>query len=111
MMRKILFWLVGIPVAAVMIVLSVANRHAVVFSLDPSSAKPPFMAFEIPLYLLLFAALITGVLLGGFFAWTGQHAWRRKARTKEFEADLLQREADEHKRQNDPLAVPALPRG
>lgn len=111
MFRKFIFWIVGIPVAAAVILLSVANRHAVVFSLDPSAAKPPFMSFEIPLYLLLFAVLLFGIVLGGVFAWTGQHGWRRKARSNEFQVGVLQREADEHKRKTDPFAGPVLPRG
>ena len=110
MWRKILFWIVGIPVAAAAILLSVANRHIVVFSLDPSAAQPPFMSFELPLYLLLFAALICGILLGGMFAWLGQNRWRRRARSSQFKLGVLQREADEHKRKTDPLAGPALPR-
>lgn len=110
MVRKILFWIIGIPVAAAAILLSVANRHLVTFSLDPSAAKPPFMSFELPLYLLLFAALICGILLGGAFAWVGQNGWRRKARSNQFQVGLLQREAAEHKRNTDPFAGPALPR-
>jgi len=109
MLRKILFWIVGIPVAAAAILLSVANRHMVIFSLDPSAAKPPFMSFELPLYLLLFAVLICGILLGGIFAWIGQNNWRRKARSNQFQVGVLQREADEHKRKTDPFAGPALP--
>lgn len=110
MLRKILFWIVGIPVAAAAILLSVANRHLVQFSLDPSAAKQPFMSFELPLYLLLFAVLLFGILLGGFFSWSGQHGWRRRARSNEFQVGMLQREADEHKRKTDPFAG-ALPRG
>lgn len=59
-------WILGTPVALVAIWIAVANRRPVIFSLDPFSQSAPAFALQIPLYLLLFAALLGGVLLGGF---------------------------------------------
>ncbi len=110
MFRRFLFWIIGVPVAAAVIALSVANRHVVTFSFDPANSKTPFLAFEIPLYLVIFAALFIGLLLGWAVTWAGQHRWRAKAASIEHEASILKREADEHKKQNDPFSSPALPR-
>ena len=59
-MARIVKWLVFGPAALVIIVLSVSNRRTVTFSLAP-------MPFEVdlPLYLLLLAAVLIGVVLGG----------------------------------------------
>ncbi len=110
MFRRFLFWLIGIPVAAAVIALSVANRHIVTLSLDPANSKTPFLSFDIPLYLLIFAALFVGLLLGWAVTWAGQHSSRSKAASIEREASILKREADEHKKRNDPFSSPALPR-
>ena len=66
-------WLVLGPVAVIVIVFSVANRHTVTFSLAP-------LPFEIdaPLYLLLLAALLIGVILGGTAS--ALSAWARARR-------------------------------
>ncbi len=110
MIRKFVFWIIGIPVAGAVIALSVANRHVVTFSLDPTTKGTPFLAFEVPLYLLLFACVFIGLFLGWGVTWAGQHKWRAKAARKGREASILKQEADEQKRRNDPLSAPALPR-
>ena len=45
-------------------VIAVANRQEVTFRLDPFSAENPAIAFSMPLFLLVFLALLVGVLLG-----------------------------------------------
>ena len=59
-------WLLATPAALLAIWIAVANRQTVVFSLDPFSRSAPSVTLEMPLYLLLFAAVLGGVLLGGF---------------------------------------------
>ncbi len=58
-------WIVGVPVALVAVWLALANRAPVILSLDPFSQESPAIALQMPLYLLLFAAVLVGVLLGG----------------------------------------------
>jgi uncharacterized integral membrane protein len=73
----------GIVGAAASIV-AIANRDPVLFSLDPFSKTHPALAFEAPLYLLVFVAFVAGVLLGGFVVmlgrWSRQRAKDRAAR-------------------------------
>lgn len=59
-------WIFGIPVALVAIWIALANRQTVVLSFDPFSRETPALTIEMPLYLLLFLAILGGVLLGGF---------------------------------------------
>ncbi len=59
-------WIFGIPIAAAAIWIALANRQDVVLSLDPFSREMPALTVQMPLYLLLFLALLAGVLLGGF---------------------------------------------
>ncbi len=59
-------WILGIPVALAATWLALANRQAVVLSLDPFSQSAPAVTVQMPLYLLLFLAVLAGVLLGGF---------------------------------------------
>ena len=72
--------LVAIPVVAAAGVIAVANRAEVTFSLDPFSTENPALALEIPLFLLIFLALLFGVLLGGFTVWWSRTAPARKRR-------------------------------
>ncbi|SRR6266481_3293530 len=59
-------WIVGIPVVLAAIWIALANRHTVLLSFDPFSQDAPALTVQMPLYLLLFAAILAGVLLGGF---------------------------------------------
>jgi len=59
-------WIIGLPVALAAIWIALANRQAVELSLDPFSQAAPALTVQMPLYLLLFLAILAGVLLGGF---------------------------------------------
>ena len=61
MFRKLIFLFITIPVAIVLILLSVANRAPVTFNLDPFNPEMPAYAFTLPLFVLMFAALLLGL--------------------------------------------------
>ena len=92
-MRRFLFLFVVLPLSIVVIVLSVANRALVTFSLDPFSAVPA-LSVTAPLFVFLFATLALGVLVGGIAAWIGQGKWRRMARTERANALRMREEAE-----------------
>jgi hypothetical protein len=56
---------------------------------DPFHADPPAHAFPAPLVLLLYGALILGLVIGGMAAWARQGRWRRAARRIEADAEKL----------------------
>ncbi|MCC0055274.1 MAG: LapA family protein [Rhodobiaceae bacterium] len=85
MLRRIVWFVFIIPLAALLVVFAVANREAVTVSLDPVSAEPAF-AVQMPLYIVIFLTLIIGVAIGGFASWLSQGKWRRKARASRDEA-------------------------
>src|SRR5690606_21637714 len=91
-MRRFLFLVLLVPLAIVIVVLSVANRHDATLSLDPFSAGGPVLSLTAPLYVLLFAALLVGVVVGGIATWLRQGRWRRMARSERLEAARLRRE-------------------
>jgi hypothetical protein len=55
----------GIPAVVIAVVVALANRQSVIFSLDPFSQTSPALAVRLPLYVLVFLILGLGVLLGG----------------------------------------------
>jgi len=90
--RKILSWLIWLPVAIIFIVVALANKQNVTFSLDPMSQTDPILAIDIPLFVLLFAALLLGVVFGGIGAWLNQSKWRRAARDARYEMNQIRTE-------------------
>jgi len=94
MFRKIVTTIIVVPLAAVIIAFAVANRQAVTVSFDPFSATAPAYAATLPLFAVIFAVLILGVLIGGIAAWLGQGKWRRAARKLDAELRALRQEMD-----------------
>ena len=96
-MKKLISLAVFVPLAIVLIVLSVANRHPVTFNMDPINPAQPFLAFTMPFFVFLFLALLTGLFLGSVFTWFSQSKHRIFAREKKHEAAKWQNEAEEQK--------------
>ncbi len=65
-MKRFLEVLILLPLAIIGLALAVANRHAVTVSFDPFTSTAAG-AIEVPLFVVLIAAIVIGVLLGGFF--------------------------------------------
>lgn len=86
--------LVLLPVAIVLILLAIANRHPVTLSLDPFSGGTPEIGVTQPLFVLLFAALVIGVLIGGAGSWIAGAKHRRARRYSHREVNRLKAEAD-----------------
>ena len=65
--------MIGIGLAVVLAsILALANRSEVLFSLDPIAPAAAALSVEAPLYLVIFAAMLCGILLGGFVVWRGR---------------------------------------
>ncbi len=107
MIRKIAKALVLIPLAIIVVALAVANRQIVTVSFDPFDGSEPAFSLALPLYVLILALVITGVLLGGAAAWLRQGRWRWRARLAESQAHELRRENDQLKRRDAPRLPPA----
>lgn len=98
MIRKFVTALILVPLAIVVVALAVANRQSVLVSFDPFDQANPAFAQPVPLYLLVLALVIVGVVVGGIAAWLRQGKWRRAARLAQGEARALRAELDRLKR-------------
>jgi uncharacterized integral membrane protein len=105
-MRRFVTLFILAPLAIVVVVLSVANRTRVDFSLDPFGFAPS-LSLTAPLFFFLFAALAVGILLGGVATWIGQGKWRRAARAERANAARLRKDVEQLRQQADP-SVTAL---
>jgi uncharacterized integral membrane protein len=94
MFRKIVTGIIVVPLVVVLVAFAVANRQAVTVSFDPFSAATPAYAATLPIFAVLFAVLILGVLIGGIAAWIRQGKWRRSARRLKGEVRALHDELD-----------------
>lgn len=91
-MRKLLNFVVLLPVGIVLIALSVANRHSVRFSLDPLNLESPFFSFSMPFFVYLFLALLAGMLIGGMATWWTQGRHRKELKSVRAENYRMDRE-------------------
>ena len=85
-MRKFFTALVVIPLGLIFIVFAVANRHFVTVSFDPFNSTDPVIAVSMPLFAVIIAVAILGVVAGGMATWFRQRHWRRAARQHEADA-------------------------
>ncbi len=83
MFRKIVTAVIVVPLAVIIIAFAVANRQTVTVSFDPLSSATPAYSATMPLFVLIFALVILGVIVGGVAAWFRQGKWRRLARRLE----------------------------
>ena len=93
MFKRLIKLIILVPVAVVLIALSVANRQSVQLSIDPFNEVNPSAAIDVPLFAALFAALVIGVVLGGMGAWLRKGKAVRISQSR-VEADKNQQQQD-----------------
>lgn len=91
MMSRILGLVVLLPLAVLLVVFCVLNRAPVILSMDVFGTTPQF-TLQSPLFVVVLAALILGVVLGGIGTFIGQARYRSKAARREEEIERLRRE-------------------
>jgi len=92
-MNRVVTIVVLVPLAIILIALAVANRAAVVFTLDPFNPGSPGLSVEWPLFVLLFAALGIGLFIGSLATWLRQGRYRKAARERAGEVRALRDQA------------------
>lgn len=108
MLRKIFNVLVILPLAILFVVFAVANRQVVTLSFDPFNSSDPALGVSLPLFAVIIAVAIFGVVAGGVATWFGQRHWRRAARQHEADARHARAElADLRERARGENQVPA----
>ena len=93
-MRKLVNLLILLPLAIVLIFLSVANRQDVRFSLDPLNATEPALSVTLPFFVFLFCVLLLGMVIGGTVTWWSQGKYRKELRAKRNEAERYRRQGE-----------------
>jgi uncharacterized integral membrane protein len=114
-MRKFVTGLIVIPLGVIFVAFAVANRRLVTVSFDPFNSSDPSAGVTLPLFMVIIAVAILGVVAGGIATWFRQRHWRRAARQHEADArqarlelaDLRSRTAISH----DPQRLPDLTQG
>jgi uncharacterized integral membrane protein len=94
MLRKLVFWLILVPLAIVLLMFAVANREIVTVSFDPFNTTAPAAAISIRLFVLIFVLVILGVIIGGVAAWLRQSGYRRAARSRDVDVSALRNEIE-----------------
>jgi uncharacterized integral membrane protein len=92
-MKRMLWWLLVVPFGAILVAMAVANRRLVTVSLDPFRPDAPLIGLEMPLFFVIFATLIVGILIGGTVVWFKQGRFRRQCRIAEGDAARWRSEA------------------
>src|ERR1700753_1628446 len=85
-MRKFFNTVALIALGVIFLVFAVANRHMVTVSFDPFNSRDPALSIGLPLFVLIIAVAILGVVAGGSATWFGQRRGRRAARLHEADA-------------------------
>jgi uncharacterized integral membrane protein len=93
MIMRFVKLIIFVPIAIVLIVLSVANRHAVTVALNPFRPEDNVLALTLPLFVLLLLVLMIGVVLGSMVTWFSQGKHRKRAREEAHEARKWRDEA------------------
>ncbi|WP_127599929.1 lipopolysaccharide assembly protein LapA domain-containing protein [Nitratireductor alexandrii] len=95
MLNRVVLIVVVVPVAVALIALAVANRAPVAFTLDPFNPGNPALTTALPLFVLLFVALVCGMIIGSLATWLRQGRYRREARAKGKEVQNLLRQTSQ----------------
>jgi uncharacterized integral membrane protein len=100
-------------VAVVILVLAFANRHVVTVSFDPfASGDNAAFSIAAPLFAVVIASTMLGVVAGAFATWLSQGRHRRASRQNRIEADKWRVQAEALKAAHAGDAPrPALPNG
>ncbi|HXW72987.1 MAG TPA: lipopolysaccharide assembly protein LapA domain-containing protein [Methylocella sp.] len=101
-MKQIIRYFFLIPIALVVLALSVANRHPVTIFLDPfAESAHEATQLSLPLYIVMLLSTLVGILIGSFTTWVEQGRHRRMARRARKEASSLRAEISRLSRPGD----------
>ena len=108
MVKRIVNVVILIPVAIVLIVLSVANRQPVTLALNPFRPEDSVLSATAPFFVYLFLATIFGLVVGALATWFAQGKYRKRARIEANEAVKWHSEAEKHRTRAEAIASQAV---
>ncbi len=93
-MKTFLKWLILSPIAVLIVAFAIVNRQAVPVVLDPFGIGAPDQLVQTPLFFVMFACVMLGVVAGGVATWFTQGRHRRALRDARADVEHLRAEAD-----------------
>lgn len=97
--KRVVTIVILVPLAIILIALSVANRQTVGLTIDPFNPGNPALTYQAPLFIWLSGALLVGAFIGAAVTWLTQGKHRRRHRLYKKEASqLLERAESAEKR-------------
>ena len=93
-MKTLLKWLILTPIAVFIVTFAIVNRQIVPVVFDPFGSDMPGLRFQAPLFFVMFACGMAGVLAGGVATWFAQGRHRRALRDARADVEHLRAEAD-----------------
>ncbi|MEM7614990.1 MAG: lipopolysaccharide assembly protein LapA domain-containing protein [Pseudomonadota bacterium] len=100
MLRFIKLVFLAVMMAAI-IVLALANRGPVTLNLLPEGVANILpLSIEVPLFSVILASILLGLLIGYILEWLREHKHRRTASVKKREVEGLSREVESLKRKH-----------
>ena len=106
MVNRFILIAVFVPLAIILVALAVANRGPASFTLDPFNPGNPALTWQMPLFVLIFAGIAIGMIVGSLATWVKQGRYRKLARQRGQEAETLRQAAARTPAQS----APQLPR-
>lgn len=105
MTRQLIGWFLLLPLSLLLIVFALANRQLVVVNFNPLAPVEGVATsgFGIPLFFVIYAVLLVGVLLGGVATWFAQGHHRIEKRRFRRESERLRSDLDLARRSHAPL--------
>lgn len=103
MVKKIVGWLVLVPLCLVLVAFALANRQLVPVYFNPFANPLPLepgASAGIPLFVILYVVLLIGVLLGGVATWFAQAPHRKRERHWRREAQHLNQELEAQRKRH-----------
>ena len=107
-MLRFIKLIVLVPIAVILVVLSVANRHFVTLALNPFRPDDTLLSLSLPLFVFLFIALMVGVVLGSLATWLAQGKYRKQARDEAHEARKWREEAGKQRTRVEEITTRSL---
>lgn len=107
MTNRLITLIIAVPLAIILIALSVANRGIISLTLDPFNPGNPAMTYHAPFFMWLFGSLLIGIIIGAALTWFTQRHHRNAAKQRKAEADALLDRARKAEAQNQHRAISA----
>ncbi len=97
-------WILTLPLIAVAAIFAIANREPITLDLWPFEASP-----RLPLFVILLACLVVGLVVGSLATWLSAAPTRRRARQARRRVAELEREAARLRQERDRAARAVVP--